>query len=315
MSDLRKNSIIKNRKNQTLSEVFPRFVASQTAKGVSDKTIQTYYSHLQCIGKHIDLSLTFTELQKEDIEDMIVSMRESGLAHNSINSYMRVFRTFFHWCQEEGLTELEIPRMKDVETVKPTYSDAELLLLLKKPDKKANFCEYRNWVIVNFFLNCGCRAGTVRQIRNEDVNLEMRQVIFRHTKTGKLQSIPLCERMVAILKEYMKVRRGEDEDYLFCNEFGQELTEGALRSAIADYNLRRGVEKTSLHLFRHTFARKYLVDCGGDAFRLQKLLGHSTLAMTKHYCAIYDRDISKNFDRFSPLAQMNTEREKIRKRA
>ena len=42
------------------------------------------------------------------------------------------------------------------------------------------------------------------------------------------------------------------------------------------------------------------VDCGGDAFMLQKLLGHSTLAMTKHYCAIYDADISKNYDRFSP---------------
>ena len=66
-------------------------------------------------------------------------------------------------------------------------------------------------------------------------------------------------------------------------------------------------------MFRHTFARKYLVDCGGDAFMLQKLLGHSTLVMTKRYCAIFDADIAKNYDRVSPLAQMYHPKEKIKK--
>lgn len=80
----------------------------------------------------------------------------------------------------------------------------------------------------------------------------------------------------------------------------------------SSYEPWRGVQKTSIHLFRHTFARKYLVDCGGDAFMLQKLLGHSTLAMTKHYCAIYDADLTKNYDNFSPLAQMKAGSEKIK---
>ena len=87
-----------------------------------------------------------------------------------------------------------------------------------------------------------------------------------------------------------------------------------LRLAITRHNQSRGVEKTSAHLYRHTFARKYLVDCGGDALMLQKILGHSTLKMTKHYCAIYDADIAKDYDRFSPLAQMNQPKEKIKRR-
>lgn len=35
------------------------------------------------------------------------------------------------------------------------------------------------------------------------------------------------------------------------------------------------------------------------------------LDMTKHYCAIYDVDLVKNFDEFSSLSQLNTKRIKL----
>ena len=110
----------------------------------------------------------------------------------------------------------------------------------------------------------------------------------------------------------MSKRGGADEDYLFPNESGAQLTENGLRCSIARYNKRRGVSKTSIHLFRHTFARKYLVDCGGNAFTLQRLLGHSTLDMTKHYCAIFDADLARNYDNFSPLMQIKSNSGKIK---
>ena len=92
------------------------------------------------------------------------------------------------------------------------------------------------------------------------------------------------------------------------------LTENALRLAVAHYNKSRGVQKTSLHLFRHTFAKKYLIDCGGNAFTLQRLLGHSTLTMSKRYCNIYDTDIARDYDTYSPLAKMSQKKEKIQRR-
>ena len=299
--------------NLSIKEAFKDFVVAQTAKGVSDKTVETYHVHFRSIGKHLDTSLTFDVLKQTDLDRMVVSMRQSRLAHNSISSYLRVFRTFLNWCAGQGYTALNVPNYKQVETVKETYTDEELLRLLKKPAASCNFCEYRNWVIVNFLLNCGCRAATVRNILIEDVFLADSQIIFRHTKTHKVQAVPLCSQMVNILRAYMKIRGGKQTDYLFCDEYGRMLTENALRLAITHYNHSRGVEKTSIHLFRHTFARKYLVDCGGNAFTLQKLLGHATLKMTKHYCNIYDADIAKSFDRFSPLAQMNVNAERIAK--
>ena len=299
-------------KTLTLERAFQEFKVSQAAKGIKDKTIETYGFHFHAASKHLDMSLTFDELTKHDLDQMIVSMRKSGLAHNSISSYVRVLKTFFTWCNGEGYTNLNLPHFKQAETIKEVYSDDELAALLKRPAANCQFCEYRSWAIVNFLLNCGCRAATIRNIQIRDVSLLERQVVFRHTKNGKIQVLPLCSRMVNVLRSYMNIRGGADADYLFCNEYGDQLSENALQLAITRYNHQRGVSKTSLHLFRHTFARKFLVDCGGDAFTLQKLLGHSTLKMTKHYCTIYDADIAKNFDQFSPLSQFNQTMEKIK---
>lgn len=297
----------------TIEETFSDFIISKKTKGLAEKTLQSYQSQFQAVARHMDVKMDIAMLQKADLDAMIISMRDASLSPNSINSYTRTLKSFFSWCNEQGITRLNIPLYKAEETVKETYSDAELAALLKKPDiRKATFAEYRDWVIINFLLNCGSRAATVRAIQIRDVDLDGGMVFYRHTKNRKAQVIPLCSAMVAILREYLRHRGGEAADYLFCTETGSQLTENGLRQSIARYNTRRGVQKTSIHLFRHTFARKYLIDCGGDAFTLQKLLGHSTLAMTKHYCAIFDADLTKNYDNFSPLAQMKSNSTRIK---
>lgn len=298
-------SKITMKNSTTAAETFDDFISSRKAKGLCDKTISSYYSHFKCISRHLDINVPIEQLNKADLENMIASMRGSGLSANTISSYVRVLKAFLSWCNEEGITLLKMKAYKCEETIKETYSDADLERLLKKPNmKKCNFAEYRTWVVINLLLNNGCRAATIRNIKIKDVDLDNLVIYLRHTKSKKSQVIPLCTELCTILKEYMRIRSGSPDDYLFSNEFGEQLKEHGLRSSIARYNKRRGVVKTGIHLFRHTFARKYLVDCGGNAFTLQRLLGHSTLDMTKKYCAIFDADITKNYDKFSPLSQM-----------
>lgn len=132
---------------------------------------------------------------------------------------------FFHWCQKQGYSQLTMPQYKGVETFKEPYTDEELLLLLKKPNANCRFSECRTWVVINFCLNAGCRAATTRHILNKDVDFSQNQVFFRHTKSGKIQVIPLCTKMALILREYMAIRGGADDEYLFCDECGGQLSE------------------------------------------------------------------------------------------
>ncbi len=245
---------------------------------------------------------------------MLASMRDADLAPNSIKSYTNTLKSFFSWCNEENITSLNIPLYKAEETIKETYSDDELMKLLKKPNmRKCRFPEYRSWVIVNLLLNNGCRAATIRNIMIKDLDIDNRVIYLRHTKNKRSQVIPLCNDLCSTFREYLRIRGGTEDDYLFPSEDNEQMTENGLRCSIARFNRSRGVLKTSIHMFRHTFAKKYLVDCGGNAFTLQKLLGHSTLDMTKHYCAIFDADIVRNFESYSPLANMKSnERSTIR---
>lgn len=121
---------------KTVEEVFNDFVISQTAQGLSETTIATYRCHIHSIYKHLNIQKPMNTLTKGDLEAMVVSMRRSGLAHNSISSYCRVLRTFLNWSKRNGWNSPELPNIKDKETVKEPYTDDELLALLKKPEKK-----------------------------------------------------------------------------------------------------------------------------------------------------------------------------------
>lgn len=285
----------------TVENAFEDFLNSKRAEGIKDKTIKTYMGHFGAVRAFLDTEKDIELVSRRDIDKMLIGLKNKGLSPNSIKSYTATLKSFFSWCREEDLTNLNIKLYKGVETLKDTYTDQELRQLLVKP--KGGFCEYRNWVIINMLLNSGCRASTIRHILIKDVNLSAGTISYRHTKNGSIQIIPLCDEMIKILKAYLKRREGSMNDYLFPADNNKQMTENGLSEAIRRYNRDRGVEKTSIHLFRHSFAERYL-RAGGNPFDLQRILGHSTLAMTKHYCRIYDNELVKNYNRFSPLENL-----------
>ncbi len=295
------------------ADYFDDYLLSKKASGLAKKTIRSYSDHLHAAGKYIDWNKPIEDISIADINKMISEMRDKDLSSYTISTYVIAVKTFFSWAKEHNLSTLNVPLYKQEESIKETYTDEELKVLLKKPDlRKCPFSEYRNWVIINLLMNSGCRAATIRNIKIKDVDLAGGICYFRHTKNKRPQISPLCNEMRAILKEYLKIRKGNSDDYLFPNEFNNEMSENCLSSAILRYNRSRGVEKTSIHLFRHTFAKKYILDCGGNAFTLQKLLGHSTLEMTQKYRELFNADILKKEDEHSPLAQIANSHRKIK---
>lgn len=317
-----------------IGTVQKEFLIEQEVKGNSKDTLKYYKSSFRQMNRFIaqkELPKDFLENEgKKDIalagelvplavlldKDFEIEFKrhleEQGCNPRTINTYFRAYRAFAYYCMEEGWIPVRKISIKTSKApIKQVYSDEELKKLLKKP-KTSNFTEYRNWVIVNYMLATGNRLSSIVALNVEDVDLENGYINVNTQKNKKPISIPLVKQMRRILKEYMALYRNLEEDSelletdpLFCNRFGERLTGDGLINAISKYNKNRGVTKTSIHLFRHTFAKDWILR-GGDLFSLQKMLGHSSLDMVKNYANLYSRDIKDKAEEFSFLS--NTRR-------
>lgn len=285
----------------TIHEAYQHFILQKRAQGLKEKTLETYVTDFMVLRKYLDMNQSISGLRTRTIQEAVARIADRDVSRNTVRHYTATLKSFLSWCNQEGLCDAQIALFKGEESVPQTYSREELQRLLKRPDlRHCDFGEYRSWVIINLFMNDGCRASTVREIQIRDVHLDESVIYLRHTKNRKALTIPLCDSLIAILAQYMVIRKGKPEEFLFCTLDGKQMSPTALRSSIRRYNTGRGVELASLHAFRHTFARMYLVDCDGDPLRLQKVLGHSTLEMTKHYARLFDADIVKDRN-VSPL--------------
>ncbi|MBY0099451.1 tyrosine-type recombinase/integrase [Mesobacillus maritimus] len=125
-------------------------------------------------------------------------------------------------------------------------------------------------------------VNTILNIKVAGIDLENGIVVLTTTKNRKTQFSPISEHLVKTLKEYFRMYQFEKDDFLFINELGEQMTRNSVQHTIARYNKNREVEKTSIHAFRHTFA-KYYITSGGDSFKLQRLLGHHFYVLLKPF--------------------------------
>lgn len=296
----------------TVQKAFEQFQKQNVLKNLAPGTIEFYDAKARKLFAFLgDTEQPIDIITDETVGDYIFEMKEEKLSDTTINTNLRMVRAFLYWCMEKGyLEQFSVKLVRADDPIKEPYTAQELEKLLKAPKRKScSFSEYRNWVMVSFLLGTGCRASTLVNLKIGDLDLSAGMVTFRHMKARNQQMVPLSKSLVEILEEYLEFRGGEASELLFVSEYGNALTVSALGNAVWAYNHKRGVEKTSVHLFRHTYAKLY-IQAGGDPFRLQKLMGHSDLSMTRKYVALYADDLKANYDALNPLEQMNHGRQR-----
>lgn len=284
---------------------FDEFIQYCQIKNLRDKTIKNYVYQFNLFKEYLSNHSTheyINELTQLDIDNYTLYLKNLGIRDTSINSYLRGLRAvIYFWHENNQCDRLKVKIPKADKKIKETYSDQELFKLLQKPNiHLCEFTTYRNWCIINFLLATGVRVSTLINIKIEDLDLTFNRINLIYTKNRKSYVIPISAQLKEILIEYLSFRQGEPKDYLFCNLYGDALTPDALKHAITKYNHSRGVEKSGLHSFRHTFAKKCVMN-GVNVFVLQRLLGHSDISVTKEYVDLYADDLAVNIENYNPL--------------
>jgi integrase/recombinase XerD len=291
------NDFIRNR--TSFENAKAAFIKFCKLKNLTERTIEFYEEDLMYLQNYVNAKY-LDEITQETLDDFILEELDKGRRTTTLNTRLRGLRVFFKFCAErEYMEELSIKLLKDDAELKEPYTDAELLKLLARP-KSNRWAEYRSWAMINYLVATGNRARTIVNIKISDVNFDENTIHLRAMKNRHQQIIPLSPALKEVLEEYLSSWKWSFDDYLFPSSSGGQLATTSFQQAIRKYNAERGVSKTSIHLFRHTFAKNFIL-AGGGLVQLQMLMGHSTLDMTRHYVNLYGADLSKDFERLNPL--------------
>ena len=268
-----------------LEKSFAAFVRERTyLKNVSPRTVQWYGECLRWLKKY--------PLTADGIKELVLGMREAGLKATSVNSRLRAANAYFRWAK----LDLHADRMKEPSEVLPVFSEEMVQkLLLFKP---------REWfgkrlrAIVCTLLDCGLRVEECLAIRRVDVDME-NLLVKVVGKGDKERLVPFSYELRKVLHQWC----GEHEFQLvFPTRHGTKL---GRRDVLRDLkNLCRSLgfepPRRTIHAVRHTFALNYIRRGGGE-FRLQKMLGHTSLAMTRRYVNLCVSDLQDQQEKVSLL--------------
>ncbi len=299
--------------NLTVDDAFELFIRKCKIKNLTDLSVESYESKIKRLYEFYGKDSLVSEIDFETIDKFVLWLRENTEANDvTINGYLRAARAFLYFCMDNGyVARFDIKLIKAETKLKETYTNDELMSLLKRPDMNTcSFSTYKTWVFINFLVGTGARISTALDVCIEDINFESGVIVYKKNKNRKQQIIPLSATLSDILGEYLQIRGGEPKDYLFCNEYGEHAIPRTYQQLVRRYNRKRGVYKTSCHAFRHTFAKNWVM-AGGDPFRLQKILGHSTLSMTMQYVNMFLQDLQMDFEKFNVLDNLKTRKNVI----
>lgn len=297
---------------KTFNEAFEDFIEEKVAQNRAESTIRNYKQSIEYFKEFNDFDDTtlIKDVDKEMVYSFIGYKKAENISPASINHYLRDIRTFLYWCMEEPREYLKYYRIKEgsAQEEKPKMlSEEDLAKLLNKPSGRStsDFTEWRCYAIVSWILATGNRTGTVRGVRIGDVDFKKKEITLAHTKNKKAQGIPLSDSLRQVLVEYTRLYRAnaDSTDYLFPTVRNEALTYNALRLAHTRYCKDREVNDTALHHLRHTFAYNY-IKSGGDVVRLQKILGHNNISITRRYVNLMIEDIKEDYEDHSMLDMM-----------
>jgi len=220
---------------------------------------------------------------------------QEGISQNNLNrehAYLRaVFNEltrFGYWKEANPLAKVRQFKIQERELSYLTTAQIDKLLLEMEQGRNRDAI-----VITKICLSTGARWSEAETLRTSQIQNNMLQ--FSLTKSGRNRAVPIC---------------GELQEELAC--ISRSSTSGRLfsyaASAFRDAIGRAGIELPAgqlTHVLRHTFASHFMIN-GGNILTLQRILGHSSLAMTMKYAHLAPDHLQEAV-KLNPLSQMRRE--------
>lgn len=261
-------------------------------KRLSDKTLKAYRIDLKQFIDYIDVE---TDDHKQ-IVNYIYKLNQKYEKPKTIKRKIACVKAFYSYLEYEEIIDITpfrkirikmkepklLPKVITNDGVEKILSELyESINLANTPNKKRH--AIRNTAIIELLFSTGMRISELCHIKKDDIHINDRTLKILG-KGSKERILYLGnDAVIDILKQYIDLFKDDIEEYLFINRFHQQLSEQSVRIMID--KLEKKLElpyHITPHMFRHTFATQ-LLEKDVDIRYIQKILGHSSIAVTQIY--------------------------------
>ena len=281
----------------------------------SPRTVEAYHDDLRdfCAFLGVKMEeLKPDEVGEDDVKGwMLYLIEEQKQSPRSVKRKLSALRSFYKFLLRQkkitrDITARIIPpkadkplpvffRQTEMEAVERKFRDESLELRAVGELNEESFEAVRDALIIEVLYQTGMRQAELLGLQDGDWDLQQGQVrVFG--KRRKERVVPIGEKLIAQIKEYMEARNEEikNSKLKITNDssfFVQKNRQGEIvpMSKSTLYNIVRTrmgevstLKKHSPHVLRHTFATTML-DNGADIRSIQEMLGHASLSTTQVY--------------------------------
>lgn len=145
--------------------------------------------------------------------------------------------------------------------------------------------------LLSLLYACGLRIGEALKLKVWDIDKERRFMHVRSAKGAKDRYVPVPERMIALLNNY--IESYAPEHFLFEGQNGGMYSAVSARQVLKRSLQKAGSRKSvTLHTLRHSHAT-HLLENGTDLRFIQELLGHNSPKTTMIYTHVSTTSLDK----------------------
>ena len=279
----------------------------QGERGMSKNTIDAYRDTFLLLIKYVTekKKINIRKLEIEDISKEVITefldwlQRERNCSNATRNLRLSAIHSFFNFLQYENLSVLhQCQKVFSIKFKKPEKKTIKYLtvdaikLLLQQPERTTGK-GLRDLALISLMYDTGARVQEIIDLTPDMVRLDKPQIIRVTGKGNKVRIIPLLEKQVEILKNYMQkngLTLPQTGIYpLFYNNRKEKLTRAGVAHILQKYvNMARNVdngmfpEKVGCHSLRHSKAM-HLLQAGVNLVYIRDILGHVSVTTTEIY--------------------------------
>lgn len=298
-----------------LNKYIELYINDKISNNLSKNTINYTRTYLERFYDYIadeltnNEHLTILDINKYFLSSYLNYLTEHSISKSSQKLHLIVINSFIYYIADSD-TELYGKLRTNIAGIKikteqkekvgfNQYEQKRLFAYIDKLDAGRTYLAQRNALMLKILIHTGLRISELINIKwsniteHDDDSHGLIYVILVRGKGDKERFVYLSYPEASENIEFLKKKISTNDSYLFTTTQGNQCNRSNLFNIVKKILQKAGIEKSGLHIFRHTFARN-LVGKNINLSTIKDLLGHSNISVTAQFYAKSDEKAKKN---------------------